>query len=418
MMRSLRFTVLFSTFVGCGTETTMTPMCDNMADGDCPAMCSSDPDCEMTGDNGVEYDDIFEAECLASVRCGLGSFETACVCVPGPTRPPDDEPGFYDINRVSCSQLSAAAGTMRDPDRDFCVEGAAGEAALTCNMPGMYREAGQSEPVTVYGVVDVFGNGGDADGIEVTIYAEGADGALGEQLGSATAITDDPCVETEDEIDNDMIVGTRQLGFFAIPNIPSDIPLVVHTSGNADFWRDIYAYNVQAAGDELETGDIATGNETCDGTLNADSRFMGQTRWRYRARILSSSDWTSIPLTAGLVEGVRATSGAIAGEAHDCDDVRLEFAQVATNPPAQVLTYFTDNPDNPLPAPGRMEGTSLLGLYAALDIPAGPVDVSALGSLNGDVISLGWYRAQVFSGAITTVTLRGLRPHQVSDLSQ
>jgi hypothetical protein len=60
---------------------------------------------------------------------------------------------------------------------------------------------------------------------------------------------------------------------------------------------------------------------------------------------------------------------------------------------------------------GRL-GTSRLSLYAALDLPPGPVDVAAVGRVDGDVVSLGWYRVRVFANSVTAVTLRGLRPHQ------
>ena len=80
---------------------------------------------------------------------------------------------------------------------------------------------------------------------------------------------------------------------------------------------------------------------------------------------------------------------------------------------ALVGSYFNDNPDNPLPQIGRDVGTSLLGLFAALDVAEGPVDISAVGQVGGQTVSLGWYRARVFPGAITSVTLYGLRSHQV-----
>jgi len=410
---------------GCSDDDS-TPTCDNAADGTCPAGCPMDPDCadvdagppvdggEMTMDNGIAYDEIYDESCVATPNCRATEIETACACPRLPQEAPPANPNLFDINRVGCGQLEAGGEGVRTPEDDFC-DGAAedGAPALSCFMPGMYREAPASESITFYGVVDVFGNGGDADQITVEIYEEGADGALGDLLGSATATTEHPCTEQEDEIDNDMVVGTRQLGFYAIENIPTETPLIVKTSGNRDFWRDIYTYNIVAATDELEEGDFATESDECNTEANGDSRFDGVGRYDYRARILSSSDWTSIPLTAGLVEGVRPTSGAVAGEVHDCDDVRLEFAQVATNPPPEVLAYFNDNPDNPLPATSRSEGTSLLGLYAALDIPEGPVEVTAIGKYGDDLVSLGWYRARIFAGSVTSVTLRGIRAHQV-----
>jgi len=274
-------------------------------------------------------------------------------------------------------------------------------------MPGMYVESAPSEDLTLYGVVDVFGNGGDANAIEVTVYREGPNGTLGAMLGTSTASTDHGCSETEDEIDDDMVVGTRELGYYEIPGIPSETPLIVKASGNREFWRDLYTYNIYIPNSEIEAG--APTSEECTGE---DVHPMGA-RWSLRPRIISRSDWVSIPLTAGVPEGIRTGSGVVGGEIHDCDNIRVEFAQVNTNPRAVAMTYFNDNPDNPLPVMSRTEGTSILGLYAALDVPAGPVDVAAVAYADDGTVSLGWYRAQVFEGAVTVVTLRGLRPSQI-----
>jgi hypothetical protein len=275
-------------------------------------------------------------------------------------------------------------------------------------MPGAYFERGESETVTVYGVVDVFGNGGDADRLTVDIYREGVDGALGDLVGSAMASTDHGCSETENEIEDDMVIGSRQLGYFAIEGVPSETPLIIRTSGNRELWRDLYTYNVYIRNGEIERDADTAGECTGGATLPAEAR------WSLRPRIISRSDWVSIPLTAGVPEGIRPGSGIVGGEIHDCADIRVEFAQVGTNPTAVARTYFSDNPDNPLPVTSRTEGTSLLGLYAALDVPEGPVDIAAVARIGGQTLSLGFYRARVFDGAVTVVTLRGLRPHQAA----
>ena len=355
-------------------------------------------------DNGVSGDEVFAGSCTAP-RCSGSQLATACTCVPAPASPAMN-PEAFTINRVGCTQLESDGVNERNEQDDFCDEGGADRAPnLSCMQPGMYRVRGEVQMVTMYGVVDVFGNGADADDILVEVYAEGANGALGALLGSATAQIEDPCFETDNVIEDGMVQQSRRIGFFSIPNIPTETALVVKTSGDPTFWRDIYSYNIEALNEEVETGALPEGS--CE-TLPTGPR------WEYRARIISSADWRSIPLTAGLVDGIRAGSGAVAGEIHDCDDIRVEFAQVGTNPPAAgVFTYFNDNPTNPLPETSRDVGTSLLGLYGALDVPAGPVDVAAVGRLDGQTVTLGWYRAQVFAGAVTTVTLRGLRSYQI-----
>ncbi len=359
-------------------------------------------------DNGVAYDEVFSGTCVRAPSCAASELETACTCSLTPM-----EGDALAGNLVGCNQLEATGETMRNPKDDFCdADGGDGVPNLACNMPGSYRPAGTSQMVTMYGVVDVFGNGANADAITVEVYEEGPDGTLGALLGSAVASIEDPCSETEDEIERDVVVGTRELGFYVIPNIPSETPLIVKSTGDAGFWRDIYSYNIQALNDvDVETD--AVPGDACE-TLRTNAAFGENPRWEYRARIISTADWESIPLTAGLVDGIRRTSGVVAGEAHDCDDVRIEFAHMATSPEPQLFTYFNDNPDNPLPDNGRNSvGTSLLGLYASLDVPEGPVDIAGVTRIGGEVVSLGWYRAQVFAGAVTSISLRGLRSQQV-----
>ena len=351
------------------------------------------------GGEDVLYDDAFVGSCDA-LSCRDFQVKTACTCVDAPL-----SDTTFATNQVGCDQLPTEMGRPRTPEDDYCNPGAGdGSPAIDCMMPGMYDPAGTPMMITVYGVVDVFGNGGDADAITVEIYRESTDGQLGELVGSATSSIASACSEEEDEIDNDMVIGTRMLGFYSIANVPTETPLIVKTSGNPDFWKDLYTYNFYVFNDEVD-GSGAAG-APC-GDAPAAPRF------EYRARTLSRSDYVSIPLTAGIPGGITAGNGAVAGEVHDCDDVRLEYAQVGVSPLPETLVYFNDNPSNPLPQMGRAEGTSMLGLYSALNVPAGPVDVSAVGRVGEDAVSLGWYRVRVFENSVTAVTLRGLRPHQV-----
>ncbi len=368
------------------------------------AGCGGDDGPGTTGPGGYDalYDDLFSASCIGTLSCGEYEVESACTCITLPSADPT-----FATNQVGCDQLPVEGDVPRTPEDDFCnPDSSDGAPSIGCMMPGTYREQGTPMMITVYGVVDVFGNGGDADNITVEIYREGADGDLGELVGSATASIGSPCAEEEDEIDNDMVIGTRQLGFYSIADVPTETPLIVKTSGDPDFWKDLYTYNFYVYNDEVESAEPP--GDACSATPTG-------TRFEYRARTLSRSDYVSIPLTAGVPAGVSPGNGAIAGEVHDCDDVRLEFAQVSVNPDPVTLVYFNDNPSNPLPQMGRAEGTSRLGLYAALDIPPGKVDIAAVGRVGEDIVSLGWYRARVFANSVTAVTLRGLRPHQAAE---
>ncbi|MBW2462365.1 MAG: hypothetical protein JRH11_12025 [Deltaproteobacteria bacterium] len=374
---------------------------------DAPASDSGTPPGDSATDgatgNGVAYDDIFSEPCLDTSSACRSSFEmrSACVC----TIEPDPNPIFV-TNRVGCSQLPEEAAMPRTPEDDDCDPTEADAAPdLSCMMPGSFNTRGEVQMVTMFGVVDVFGNGADADSILVEVYEEGPDGVLGAMLGTATATTASTCAETEDLIDNDLVVGTRNLGFFSIENIPTETSLIVKTSGAPDFWRALYSYNVQLLNDTVETG--AAGDGCAD--MPAGPRHI------YDASTLSRSDYNSIPLTAGLPSGITPGNGAVAGEIHDCGDTRLEFAQVGVFPAPETLVYFNDNPSNPLPVVSRGEGTSLLGLFAALDVPPGPAQVAAIGAVDGQTVSLGWYTVQVFPNAVTSLTLRGLRPQQVAE---
>jgi hypothetical protein len=351
------------------------------------------------GDPIVGDDDAPQPGDCPDLRCRAGTLPHACVCVPTPRTDP-----AYATVRTTCAQIAAPL-VPRTPERDFCVEGAENQPPDLSCFGVARRVPGPSRMVTLYGVVDVFGNGGDADGITLEVRREGPGGELGEVVGTAISSVADPCAETEIEIENGMPTGEmRRLGFYTIAGVPTETPLILVTRGDSGLWKPLYTYNFVVLNEEVESGAPPPG--ACPTTPTGD-------RYRYRARALSVSDYRTIPLTAGIAGGIPAGRGAIAGEIHDCANVRLAFAMVGIRPSPETFVYFTDDADNPLPDLSRTEGTSLLGLYAGLDLPPGPVDVSALGRVNGRVVSLGWYRARIFADSVTVVSLRGLRPHQV-----
>ncbi len=340
----------------------------------------------------VLYDDHAPT---CTMTCPSGQLLTACACVPAPFG------SDYTTVRTACSQI--ATGRARTPARDYCVDGASNMAPdLSCMMtpPTM----GTSQMVTLYGVVDVFANGGDSSNIMVQVYQEGANGALGTMVGAATSSTSSPCSEQELLVDSSGATTgeMRQLGFFQIPLVPTETPLILRTMGDSGLWSPLYTYNFQILNADVHG--VPDAIVACGATAGNGSE--------YRMRVLSRNDYQSIPLTAGLASGIRAGHGALAGEVHDCADVRLEWAQVGMtgNPASRV--YFNDIADNPLPDQSRTQGTSLLGLYAGLDMAPGPVDLAAVGLVGGQTVSLGWYHAQVFADSVTVVTLRGIRSQQ------
>ena len=115
---------------------------------------------------------------------------------------------------------------------------------------------------------------------------------------------------------------------------------------------------------------------------------------------------------AAIGQPITTGHGAIAGEVHDCGDVRLTNAVADVDVQKRALTYFTSDEDNPLPDLGAF-GTSKLGLYGAIDVVPGPATVAAAGLLNGQLVSLGQHRVYVYPDTVTSLTFRGLRPTQV-----
>lgn len=367
--------------------------------------CGNGPS-TMTMDDGgstdlVAYDDLAPT---CSMSCNAGQVVTACVCTPLPFG------ASFTTVRTACSQI--ATGRTRTPARDYCVDGATDMAPdISCMMTPPTR--GTPMEVTLWGVVDIFANGGSSDGITVEVFEEGAGGALGTLVGSYTSTTNMESGATGDCSEDEILVDSsgvptgehRRLGFFHIEHVMTETPYIIRTQGDAGLWSPLYTYNFQILNTE-----VAPLPATTTACIAGAPTGMG---YEYRMRVLSRNDYRSIPLTAGLASGIRAGHGALAGEVHDCADVRLEWAQVGMTGTPMSKVYFNDIADNPLPDVGRTQGTSLLGLYAGLDIAPGPVDVAAVGYVDGQTVSLGWYHAQVFADAVTVVTLRGIRGTQV-----
>jgi hypothetical protein len=361
--------------------------------GDDAADADADADGDTDGDNGVAHDELCPA-CDAPPTCGGDEVLSCCVCVKIPET---------ELVRTSCDQLH---------DDEFC---GAGDPDLSCfETP---REAGASVDQGMRGTVDVFGSGVEPDAVTVDVYAE-VDGARGDLLGTAVSDVDGcPDAVGETDIEADCITkiadgleedcacverdpGTtdaRRLAYYQIDDpIPTNLPLVVVTHGNEGLWKELTSYNVVDEDDDTR--------DTADGAVS----------W-YEARVLSIDDYESIPAAAGIGR-IQPGNAAVAGEIHDCGDVRLTWAQVNTNPSptgGSHVVYFNGDDEHPLPAGNRTEGTSPLGLYASMNITAGRVHVAAVGLWDGNLVSLGWYEAEALPDSVTAISLRGIMPHQV-----
>jgi hypothetical protein len=257
---------------------------------------------------------------------------------------------------------------------------------------------GTPKAVTLSGHVKLFSHGGDSAGVKIEIFKEGASGALGDLVGQAFITT------TNDTTDPAQVVTWLnacptpdgcKFRSFTYPNVPTETPLIIKTSDAAagNTWAEFYDYNVYFA-----NGTIDTAQEV-----------------HYDPSAVAATDIATVAATVGIT--IKDGQGLLAGEVHDCGDVRLAGATVDTDLAHEgPLSYFTDNESNPLPDQGRApsgQGTSHLGLFGALNIaPHTPLRVTALGKKDGQVVVVGTYVVQTFPNAVTALSLRGRRPWQ------
>jgi hypothetical protein len=174
---------------------------------------------------------------------------------------------------------------------------------------------------------------------------------------------------------------------YSYPGVPTETELVIETSG--DLWAPLYEYNVYIRNEEVVTGD----------------------KWAHDVRALASDDYGVIA-QAAIGKPIKPGHGAVAGEVHDCGNVRLQHATVDIDADKVGSLYFNDNEEHPLPDQAN-SSTSTLGLYASFDIAEGPVAVASLGLVDGEVVTTGFFKARVFPNAVTSVTFRGLRAFQL-----
>lgn len=131
---------------------------------------------------------------------------------------------------------------------------------------------------------------------------------------------------------------------------------------------------------------------------------------------LSKVDYLSLPQRAGLQGSVTRGRGAVIGQVHDCDGVRLANAQIAfstENLPDRVTYFDASDPAVPFPDAGRAQlGTDASGLYAAFNLEPGAVRVEAAGLLTagGSLVDLGATDARIYADTVTLIGLGGGRP--------
>lgn len=297
---------------------------------------------------------------------------------------------------VTKDQTNDACGVgLKDPpaalQRSSNVKeyGGTGAPNVACFQPGSYpAKPDTSQLVTVKGTAVIFSHGCQSKDLKIEFYqvkrTGGADdGDIGALVGTPVTTASDCTVDgvASDETGCDP---QRYECVYEYANVPTETELVIKTSGSQ--WTPLYDYN------------IFIRNGAASGGV-----------WQHDVRALASDDYGVIS-QAALGAPITAGHGAIAGEVHDCDDVRLINAVVEVNATRKILTYFGDDEAHPLPDLGR-QATSALGLYSALDVDPGQVTIAAIGKTSDDKINgIGFLRLRVFPDSVSTVTFRGMNP--------
>jgi hypothetical protein len=314
-------------------------------------------------------------------------------------RPPLVEAELCNIMGEEFCDGALAPGTS--PRLAGCVVETAGMAA--------------GAPVTMRGVVDLFGEGNDTLGTTVTVYlvddVNGAAVAGPVTAGMPCTMPEDPaappsgaecapgvwcltipagdfCGAAEDpaaQVTTPVGTGPENSfkSYYEIPSVPTGTSLVAKVvRGTAqDLLVDTYQYDVFL---------MDEGGGVDDQEVN----------------IITYAAYITIPSTT-VVGMVPAGHGSVAGTIHDCDDLRIGNASVGFSTTPGVIAYFNGVFGDPTPDPSRVVGTNIDGIYAGLDLPAGLVRLQAQALVGGTVTNVGGFDLEVFPDSVTLLTLRG-----------
>lgn len=273
---------------------------------------------------------------------------------------------------------------------------------------------GKATPVTLTGYVWIFSNGvtdssgnPSSSGVKIEVFTENVSAGDGSISASPIGTYTTSPTDKPDPIDTTWLKNCSQgcnLRQYKIPNIPTETPLVIRTSdaaGGTD-WATVYDYNIYFSNAQVQAGFPGVSNCPAGDAC-------------YDATAAAASDLGTVANAAGGIS-INGSMGLLAGEVHDCGDVRLSGATVNTDTRAATqMFYFTSDEGNPLPYTAATV-TSDLGLFGAINYPTGkPIRVTAVGedpSAAGKFKMLGTYVVQMYPGAVTALSLRGRRPWQ------
>jgi|GEM_PF-2089970 len=362
----------------------------------------------------------------------------------------------YSSKRTQCGEIV-----------DNCDTSGTSTPQLSCWQGDPPAAPSGKESITLAGFVDVFSNGPNSDKITISVYdakeledaiakAAAGDGLAKKTFpsgvspigsdtaslgwddksappsdpvrGAARACPQDkklglPCVVPADSCgaggalpycdlqanqychDGECIERLRWEIRYRIENIPTNRRLVIRVHGPGEFddgtWGIMAMWNIYLRADaaNCEAGET-------DHCLSADGAYQ------LEVNALSRADYATIPITAGLSGGIPAGHGAIAGEVRDCDNIKLEGVQVTTEPSPIAMVYFNGNPIKTLPDVGRYKsGTNADGLFSALDIRPGLVQVGALALVGDEVVTAGTMTVGILPDTVTVIAFDGPDPN-------
>jgi hypothetical protein len=323
---------------------------------------------------------------------------------------------------------------------------------LSCLGAGASTPPATPATVTLTGFVHVFSSGPDAKGLTLQVFEQsalmgGADPATLSPMATAD-VELDPATQRACDADpskgcsipsttgcmlpvcNDGLMGRsddkkychdlgggsgecddrlRWEARYSLDNIPTNTQLVLRTTGPNGkpdaTWATMASFNIV----------LATNDHACKDASDVYCLDMTGATPKYQLNVnaLSQSDYVNIPTSSGLAGGISNGEGAVAGEVHDCDNVRVGNVQVGVSPEGDRFTYFNGNPIKTLPDSGRVAaGTDRLGLFAALNVKPGPVNIvtGGLTTAGGMMTSFGTFTAVVYPNTVTVANVNGGRP--------
>jgi hypothetical protein len=327
-------------------------------------------------------------------NCGLVEAENSEWCAADAEMPPCSAVAGYSAEVCGIPFLKANTALVRSTSvMEFAGTGA---PQVSCFEKGHYpAKPGTPSTVKVQGLAKIFSHGCNSHDLQIQIYkvqrnGGASDGDLGDLVGTAFVTgSESVCMSQGTAVANSDCT-TRYECPFEYDGVPTDTEIVIKTSSPAGHqdWAPLYEYN-----NYIGPNDVSNGV------------------WKHDVRALAADDYSVIP-KAALGQPITPGNGAIAGEVHDCGDVRLSGALAAIDQSSAGFFYFNSNEAAPLPDL-EATSTSILGLYAGLDIKPGPVVVAAMGQVDNKPVTLGFFRARIFADSVTAVTFKGLEPFQV-----